>query len=436
FENANGLQKAPFKRNQFGGSIGGPIRQGHTFFLFDYEGLRQDLGSPTVITVPSRAARARQLTSGKGTIDPKVPPFPAVFPLPNGPETGDFGAFAFTSQAITTENLYTGRIDHRFSDKDSINGIFLIDPSKSQSPDAYNFTLIGQEAARKMVSLEETHIFSPTLLNIARLGYSRSVVSAPITLSAINPLATDTSLGFLAGNPAGNITITGITAFPGGVGAVGEPDYHYGSYQAYDDLLYTRGNHSLKFGAAIERIQSNEFAGGDQIGRFTFGSLRNFLTNVPTTFNAVIPGKNETIYLRQAIFGAYARDDFRVGSNLTLNLGLRYEIAGVPTEKYDRLTNLVNLTGNQPRLGSPYFENPTSKNFSPRLGFAWDPFKDGKTAVRGGFGIYDTLPLTYQFVLLVVNANPFSQAGSVTSPTLTAGSFPPWRRPQHTPGPL
>jgi len=424
FEHANGLQKAPFKRHQFGGSIGGPIRKERTFFFFDYEGLRQDLGTPSVITVPSRAARTGQLTSGKVTIDPKVVPFLAVFPLPNGPETGDFGTFAFTSQAVTTENLYTGRIDHKFSDHDSINGIFLADPSKSQAPDSYNFALIGQEASRKLVSIEETHLFSPRLLNIARIGYSRSVVSAPITLGAINPLATDASLGFLPGSPAGNITITGITAFTGGIGAVGETDYHYGSYQTYDDLLYTRGNHSLKFGAALEQIQSNEFAGGDQIGRFTFGSLRNFLTNVPTTFNAVVPGKNETIYLRQTIFGAYVQDDFRVRPNLTLNLGLRYEMATVPTEKYDRLTNLVNLTSNQPQLGSPYFQNPTWRNFSPRLGFAWDPFKDGKTALRGGFGIYDTLPLTYQYVLLVVNANPFSQAGSVTSPTLTAGSFP------------
>ena len=435
----DGATVPPFKRNQFGFSLGGPIYlprfgeggpvigykgKNKSFFFVDYEGLRQDLGTTSVITVPSRAARTGQLTSGRITVNALVRPYLAIFPFPNGPETGDSGIFSFASQAVTKENLFTARVDHKFSDKDSLFGTFLTDPSHDESPDSYNFALTGQIANRKSVSVEETHIFRPNLINVARLGYSRSVVSAPISLGAINPLASDTSLGFLPGAPPGSITITGISVFNGGVGGVGETDYHYNSYQAYDDVLFTKGNHSFKFGGAIERIQSNEFAGGDQIGRYVFGSLRNFLLNQPTSFNALIPGSNPTIYLRQTVVGAYIQDDYRVRPNLTLNLGMRYEAATVPNEKFGRLTNLVNLTSNQPQLGSPYFQNPTLRNFSPRLGFSWDPFKDGKTAVRGGFGIYDTLPLTYQFALLVVNANPFSLAGSVTSPTLSTGSFP------------
>ena len=435
----DGATVPPFKRNQFGFSIGGPVYLPHfgeggpaigykgknrTFFFFDYEGLRQDLGTTTILTVPSRAARNGQLTSGTVTVNALVRPFLNVFPLPNGTETGDTGIFSFSSQAVTNENLYTFRIDHKFSDKDSLNGIFLTDPSEDHSPDSYNFSVIGQVSNRKLISIEETHIFKSNVINVARIGYSRSVVAAPITLGAINPLATDTSLGFRAGAPVGNINITGISLFLGGVGSIGETDYHYGSYQAYDDLLVTKSNHSLKFGLAGEYIQSNEFAGGDQLGRWVFGSLRNFLLNQPTSFNAVVPGQTQTIYVRQKVFGAYAQDDWKIRSNLTLNLGMRYEIASVPTEKYDRLTNLAPFTAAQPRLGSPYFENPTLRDFSPRVGFSWDPFKDGKTALRGGFGIYDTLPLTYQFILQVVNANPYTQAGSVVSPTLPTGSFP------------
>jgi hypothetical protein len=105
-----------------------------------------------------------------------------------------------------------------------------------------------------------------------------------------------------------------------------------------------------------------------------------------------------------------------------LNLGVRYEMATVPTEKYGRLSNLDSLTAATPRLGSPYFQNPTLRNFSPRAGFAWNPFRNGRTVVRGGFGIYDTLPLTYQFELLAINVAPYFQTGSIT--TLPQGSFP------------
>ena len=425
----DGPQIPPFKRNQFGGSIGGPIYlpgyngKSKSFFFFDYEGLRQDLGTTTLINVPSRAARNGQVSGGNITVDALVRPFLAMFPLPNGSENGDIGFYSFSSQSITKENLYTFRLDHKFSDFDSLFGTFLADLSKNQNPDAYNFVLVGQVSARKLISIEETHIFRPNLINVSRVGYSRSVADAPFALGGIHPLATDPSLGFIPGDVVGTIQITGITVFNGGVGSLPESRYHYGSYQAYDDLLYSRRNHSFKFGTAVEHIQSNELNTGD-IGRYVFGSVRSFLLNQPTSFNASIPGGVPTFYVRQTVFGAYVQEDYRVHPNLTLNLGLRYEMATVPTEKHNHLTNLPDLTSNQVQIGSPYFRNPTLRNLSPRLGFAWDPFKDGKSSLRAAFGIYDTLPLTYQFELLVVNANPFSPSGNVTSPTLPTGSFP------------
>src|SRR6267378_4615421 len=126
----------PFKRNQFGGSLGGPIYLPHlgeggplmgyngknrTFFFVDYEGLRQNLSVTSNIIVPSRAARAGRLTSGTVVINPLVLPFLAVYPLPNGPETGDFGTYSFAASTVTNENLFTGRVDHKFSDADSLN---------------------------------------------------------------------------------------------------------------------------------------------------------------------------------------------------------------------------------------------------------------------------------------------------------------------------
>lgn len=427
----------PFKRNQFGASIGGPVYlpsfgeggpaigykgNNRTFFFFDYEGLRQDLGSTTINTVPSRAARTGQLTSGKVNVDSKIVPFLSLFPLPNSGENGDTGFFSFASQAITTTNFFTGRIDHKFSEANSAHGTFLVDNSETTGPDSSNFVLIGGKSQRRHISIEDTYILNPSLINIARVGYNRSVSLAPISVNPIDSRAADTSLGFLPNRAVGGIAITGITTFIGGLNSIAEADYHYNSFQFYDDVFYTRKEHSLKFGATLERIQSNEFSVTDASGRFTFGSLQSFLTNRPTSFNASIPSAAPTIYLRQTVFGAYAHDDFRFRPNLTLNLGLRYEMATVPKEKFNHLSNLADLTAAQPQVGSPYFQNPTLRNFAPRVGFSWDPFKDGKTAVRGGFGIYDTLPLTYQFELLVVNDAPIFQSGSVT--TLAQGSLP------------
>jgi TonB dependent receptor len=203
-------------------------------------------------------------------------------------------------------------------------------------------------------------------------------------------LATDTSLGFLPDTPVGGINITGITPFVGGIGAAGENDFHYTSWQFYDDVFYTRNAHFLEFGITLERIESNKAGNDNPNGGYNFGSLKAFLTNQPQSFTSTILGKNPTIYLRQSVPRIYAHDEYRVRPNLILNLGVRYEMATVPTEKYNLLSNLESLMATTLRLGSPYFQNPTLRDFSPRTGFAWDPFRNGKTAVRGGFGIYDT----------------------------------------------
>jgi hypothetical protein len=430
----DGSQIPPFRRNQFGATIGGPVRKNSTFFFFDYEGLRQNLGSTTLTTVPSRAARTGQLTTGKVNVDPKVMPYLAIFPLPNRVEKGDTGVFSFVSAAVTTVDMYTGRIDHRFSESDNLHGTFLYENSETTSPDGTDFVQTGQISDRRLVSLEETHIFSPSLINIVRAGVSRSISGAPIQTRAINPLATDTSLGFLPGAAVGNITITGITTLNGGLGAIAETVYHYTSDQLYDDVFYNHSNHSLVMGVSAECVQFNENGGVDTAGRYTFGSLQAFLGNQPQSFNSTIPGKSPTIYLQQTVIGLYAKDDYRVLPNLTLNLGLRYEMASVPTEKYNQLSNLPSLTAAAPSLGSPYFQNPTLRDFSPRVGFAWDPGKNGKTAVRGGFGIYDTLPLTYQLELMALNEAPFFQTGAIT--TLPQGSFPNGGLPVLTPNNL
>jgi hypothetical protein len=411
----------PFKRNQFGGSVGGPVRHDKTFFFVDYEGVRQGLGASNFISVPSAAARTGHLSTGTVNVSSKVAPYLNLYPLPNVPSTADIGQYRFSSQNITTENFFTTRVDHHFSDKDQIHGTFLLDNSSLSGPDSFGDTLLGTISQHRTASLEESHILSPTLINFARIGFNRSISEAVKTLHAINPLVGDPSLGFIPGHAVGQLTVAGLTSFQGGLGAIGEYDFHYNSYQVHDDLFWTKNAHNLKFGELFERIQSNGVASPTN-GAATFGSFANFLTDTPTSFMANLPNTSNPIGLRQTVFGLYVQDDWHLKPNLTLNLGLRYEMASVPSEEHGRLSTLPSLDSPQPKLGSPYFQNPTLRNFSPRVGFSWDPFRTGKTAVRGGFGQYDVLPLTYEFLLPTVLSAPYYQQGS--SSKLPAGSFP------------
>jgi hypothetical protein len=421
----DGPQIPSFKRNQFGGSIGGPIIKGRTFFFFDYEGIRQSKGITAVTTVPTVDARNGMLHDKDGNlipggvpIDPSAQKFLAFYHLPNGPVTDnpDVAIYSFAGQQTVSENFYTTRLDHKFSEKDSASGTYLYDKTPFTSPDGVNNVLLSTTSSRQIAVLEETHIFKPTFANSVRFGYNYEVVDNNQGLAALVPEAADTSLGTFPGRTAPQVFIGSVTPFLGGVGGQSAYFYHWNSFQIYDDAFINKGNHTIKFGFAAERMHLGIRALSDPNGIFRFSNLQAFYQNQPSSFKGGIASTLSPRNLRQTLVAGYVQDDWRWKPNLTLNLGLRYEMTTVPTETAGKLSVLRNLSDADPHLGDPFFENPTKRNFEPRVGFAWDPFRNGKMAVRGGFGMFDVLPLPYQFTLLTTLAAPFFQYTSINDP--------------------
>jgi hypothetical protein len=424
----DGHQIPPFKRNQFGGSIGGPIIKERTFFFFDYEGIRQSKGLTQVTTVPSIQARNGFL-QGSTTpvpIDPAAQAALAFYhlPDPNGVPTGnpDTATYTFSGQQVVNENFYTTRLDHKISEKDSLSGTYLFDKTPYTSPDGVNDVLLTTKSSRQIAVLEETHIFKPTFANSVRFGYNYENVDNNVGAKALVPAAADTSLGTFPGRTAPQIFIGGITTFLGGVGGEAAYFYHWNTFQVYDDAFVNKGTHTIKFGFAAERMELEIKALSDPNGIFHFNDLAAFYANNPNRFQGGIASTLTPRNLRQTLLGGYVQDDWRFKPNLTLNLGLRYEMVTVPTETAGKLAVLRNLSDATPHIGDPFFNNPTTKNFEPRIGFAWDPFRNGKMAVRGGFGLFDVLPLPYQFTLLTTLASPFFAYTSINNPGV--GSFP------------
>jgi hypothetical protein len=435
----------PFHRYQWGAAGGGPIRKSKTFVFGDYESIRQNKSSTFSDFVPSQNARNGILAAAgppvascpvgttlfvPGTsnicVDNQVIPFLPLYPQPNNGlvGAGDTGSFVATGLTVAKEDYFTLRIDHRFSDKDSLAGSYFFDNATSIQPDALLASLNETATRRQMASIEETHIFNPTLVNTVRLGWSRptGIVNQPV--SALNPLANDPSLAAIPGKFAPILTVPGLSLMQGGFGAQAFFTHHFDSTQVYDDAFLTKGTHSLKFGFAFERLQYNIISALRQDGGFNFPSLQGFLTNHPTSVQLLNPNLSKGLGIRDSLFGGYLQDDWRVRTNITLNLGLRYEMATLPTEAHNGFGVIQNYFGGPTVVPVPHLwqRNATLRNFEPRVGFSWDPFKDGKTAVRGGFGIFDMLPLPYILGQTTSVAFPFAVSSSASG--LPAGSFP------------
>ena len=415
--------KPPFRRNQFGASAGGPLQKDKTFIFGDYEAIRESQGLSALDNVPTAAARAGNLVSGPVAVDPAVATFlNTLYPLPNGATNGDFGRYAFSANQVNNENFFTGRLDHTFSSTDSMSGTLVLDNNNLNSPDEFNQKRSTFVAGHKMGALQWTHIFSPNLINTMRGGIYRTPAQVGATNSAMAAM-NDLKYGSVPGRTAPDVKVAGMTEFTGGVGAPSNYVFNYTTLQFNDDLMETRGTHSLKMGFSFERIRDNVTAVANGNGVFTYGSLSSFLTNAaPSNYIAAFPATVSGRSVRQSVFGAYIQDDWHFRPNLTVNAGMRYEFTTVPTETHGYLSILPSLSAPAPRLGSPYFNNPTTKDFEPRLGLDWDPTGHGTTAVRAGFGITDVLPLPYMFNLEYVFTAPFFQLGTNAAPT--AGSFP------------
>jgi len=419
----------PFKRNQFGGSAGLPLQKDRTFIFGDYEGLRQTLGITAVNTVPSPAARNGQLSTGTVPVDASVARFlKAFYPLPNGPllGAGDTGLFTVAGQQVTKENYFTVRLDHNFSMKDSAKVTYMRDSSRTVHPDEFNELLSTVVSARQVATIHEQHAFSANSLNAARFGFSRAVGIQGKVSSVMNPLMLDSSYGFVPGEFAGEVrSVPGVTTFTGAPTAEGflssSRSLAWNSFQGSDDVFLTRGIHGINLGVVVERMQDNELSFSNVNGVFRFDSLSDFLTNRPRVFQGIQTASVPDIGLRQTLFGAYVQDDIRLQRNFVFNAGLRYEMVTVPTEAHNQISNLQNPADAVPRVGAPFFQNPTLRNFEPRVGLAWNP-RGGKTLVRSGFGVFDVLPLPYEFNLSFQRAAPFVHTVIVN--VLPAGSFP------------
>jgi len=470
FTRSAGNPIPPFKRNQFGASAGAPIIKDKLFVFADYEGLRQSKGIPSVSGVFSNDARLGDIQNpaylGPSAGSYQLPGslgFPAgtpcvaasgnagtylsplsnlcvdnyskallgLFPTSSNVKASnpDISTFVFAGVQSVPEDFGTLRMDYKIGNNDSIFGTFLKDEAVYNQPDAYDDVLTQSTTSRTTISIEENHTFGSSFVNAARVGFNRDDVHNSFTPTAINPLATldnATTQAILGQAPPRLSVHGGVADFFGGVEGGSHYLLAYNSYQYNDDAIWTKGAHTIKIGGSVERMQFNEHTFQEPSGRYQFNDYVGFLEGIPKSWEAgllnVVDNPRE---FRQTTYSLYAQDDWKVKSNLTVNMGLRYEPTTVLKDAQGRITDLATITATAPTCGTsftdpgpalpgsscggtgPYYNNPTLRNFEPRVGFAWDPFKDGKSSVRGSFGIYDVDPFAGYFLLQQNQAGPF-----------------------------
>ena len=417
--------KPDFRRNQFGGAAGGPIRKNTTFFFVDYEELHETKGLAHNSDTLSPDARNGLVCVAAGAnpcasktqlaISSRVAPYLAFFPIANGPISGDTAKFIFAGNRIGLERYAVAKADHNFSNRTTLSGSVQFDDTDESQPDPYNLKRTGSPSrhANGVVTLQ--HIFTPSFLNSTLVGVSHSHVTDALDTTPLAPIATDVSLGFQPGVPAGILAVAGLTGTQGGIGSSGSDILDYTSFQIGDDASWIRGRHTLKFGGKIERIHyDKDSLVGAPIGEYDFDTVALFLQGIPGQFRTDVPGTDDVRGLRTGYAGLYVEDGMALAGNLHLNVGLRYEYVAPITEISDKVAVLVTPGSPTPKTGGSYF-NTTTRNFAPRIGLAWDPSGDGRLAVRTGIGVYDVLPFPY-LMENRTNSFPYFEEGTVNSP--------------------
>jgi hypothetical protein len=403
----------PFKRNQFGGAVGGPIWIPHiydgrnkTFWFFSFEALRQR----QAVTFSRQVLDPGQRASVTDPVSLKLLP---LIPTANVPGTSNL--FSGTGSAPVNINQWTLDISHEFSSRDRLHGYYAHQRDLRKEPAApvSASTLPGfgdiRKGHRQVFTLNEWHTFGNNLVNEFRFGLNRILIS-------FNGASTSdpATFGFIGlpsfGMPEIVIQETGldfggVAGFPQGRGDM--------TFVWADSLSWLTGKHTFRVGTELRRSYNNNL--NNDTGQFTFSTIANFAAGKPSQFVFTQGGTSSAIGTGAVQF--FAQDNYKWMSNLALELGFRYEMNTTPTERFNRFVEFDPGTGSLRRLGSSGFGQlyPTNHNFMPRVGFAWDPFRKGKTSIRGGYGIYFDQPVTNSVNGLSSNS-PFANSIRITSP--------------------
>ena len=400
----------PFKRNIYGYSVGAPILRNRTFFFTSYEG-RQGREVASIRTqVPSAAQRA-------SATNPVVLKLLGLIPQAND-ATGTF--FVGSAPRKRQLNQFTGRIDHNFSAKDAIFGTFISNRDSRTEPTLQGNNLPGfgdtRPAKRELLALGYTRVIAPTITNELRAGLNRvridfigAFTGKPSDYGIASPSDVFPDIAV-----SGGLVYGGISGFPQGRGDT--------TFQYSDTLSWIRGRHALKFGAEFRRVRNNNFNGGTG-GIINFPNVAAFIAGTPSS--ATQTSLPATPAIRASALDLFAQDDFKVTSRLTLNLGVRWEYNGVPSEIHNRLSVYDFKQNALIRVGTNGVDGPYKKsftNFGPRIGIVYDPFGASRTVVRAGFGIYYDQPVTNIVTGLGSNP-PFSASVNNTSNVSLASPF-------------
>jgi Carboxypeptidase regulatory-like domain/TonB-dependent Receptor Plug Domain len=385
----------PFRRNQFGASLGGPLKKDKLFIFGNYEGYRQSLATTSVSTVPDLST-----LPASTVVNPAMVKYLALWPAPNA---GSLGPGSGVAKAIYNpknpvhEDFGTMRMDYNLRAQDTISASYTVDDGNSVIPLGDPLFASALALRNQVVSLDETHVFSTRLLNTFRAGFSRS----GFNYDSSSTMSFPADLSFVTGFGPGGISVGGAQTTTGSGALTGAGPSNNASvwnrrnlYTFSDGISYTMGMHQITAGVWFQRLQDNENTASRQLGIATFASLTTFLQGTLTNFQ-VVPSAS-TLGFR-SLFGAwYVDDTIKLRRNLTLQLGLRHEFTTGWNEVAGRASNYI-TDGNgvllaNPRVGDSLFtQNNAKRLFAPRASIAWDPFGKGKTAIRAGFGIYYSL---------------------------------------------
>jgi hypothetical protein len=430
-----------FQRNQFGGSLGGPIRRDKLFLFGNYEGFRQNWGLSAVTLVPDNEARQGYLPNSSGVeqyvgVDAAVAPLLALWPVANGPEllanglpSGIAEAFSHPKQHIR-EDFGTTRFDDNLGSKDLLFAVYTVDDSSADTPSQNPLSWLKESLREQVASIQQQHVFSPAFLNTVRFGFSR----ATYNFTGYTPVDLQ---GWVAGKPIGAIVISGSTA-SNGASAITGAGTNVGSNNAtarnlftLDDHIYwSRGRHQIEAGGWLQRLQSNDMLAQDQYGQASFSTLKSFLQGTVKTFT-VVPAPTELGW--RSLEGAgFVEDTVMLTPHFELRAGFRFEFTDGWNEAQGRASNYAIVNGvlqTQPVIGNSALSINRARFLpAPRVGFAWDVWGNGKTAFRGGFGLYHGLLDTLDYRL--DQTAPFNTAESISNIpvsqlSITPGTPPP-----------